>query len=328
MRPSNRIVSSILACLTAPVVVLASGAAHADPVVKLSGFVDTSISYTFTPEALTHNGVRLGLDQVELDTDVTITPGLRLRADINFFPSEGLDPAGDAAVFVMDRLVEQGFAEWFCNGTDQGIFLKAGKWNAPIGFEVTDPTGLWQFSQGLLFTRAAPTNLTGFAFGYAGTTSAQLWVTNDWDTPATGKDASIGARVQQSLGDTGTVGLSAMYGALVDDPARLMIDVDAALTFGALKLGAEFNFGMQDDLTSVGFLIAGNYAFSDVASATLRFDYLDREIPDFAYKGMSITGAGLFTLTTGLGLVAEIRADLPDGGDTAVSGALELTASF
>lgn len=301
---------------------LLAGPSYADPVVKLSGFIDSSISYKFTPEAESKKGVSLGLDQVELDIDVAVTDGLQVRTDLNLFPAEAAGLNG------FDRIVEQAFFEWYCGG-DKGLFLRGGKWNAPIGFEVADPTGLWQYSQGLLFTRATPTNLTGFALGWAGeSTTVQLWVTNDWDTPSTPKDASVGGRVQQSLGDTGTIGLSTTYGAFVDDPAKLMVDLDAALTFGDLKLGAQFNFGKQDDLQSLGFLIAGNYTFSDVVSATVRFDWLDREIMDLPYKGMSITGAGLFNITSGLGLIAEVRADMPDGGDTTVGGALELLATY
>jgi len=309
---------------------LVPGAALAEPTVKLNGFVDSSLSYTFTPKALADQGVRLGLDEVELDVEVDVGGGLRIRSDLNFFPGQALTvDAGSGEVVVFDRIVEQGLFEYFFSGGTTGFFLRGGKWNAPIGFEVTDPTGLWQVSKGLLFTRATPTNLTGFAFGWVGdATQVQLWLTNDWDTPATPKDASAGLRVQQSLGDVGTIGVSATYGAFIDDPARLMIDVDAALGFGDLKLGAEFNFGMQDDLSSIGFLLSGNYAFSEVVSATLRFDYLDREITDSPYKGMSITGAGIFTLVDGLDLLAEVRADMPDGGDTAVGGALELLADF
>lgn len=326
MRPVSAIRRSLLVAL-APLALCA--AAHAEPArVSLTGFVDSSLGYTFTPEALTHDGVRLGLDQVELDVDATLTTGLRVRADLNWFPAEVLNP-DDGAAYVIDSLVEQAFGEFFCSGDGHGFFVRAGKWNAPIGFEVIDPTGLWQYSQGLLFTHAAPSNLTGVALGWVGaTTQAQLWVTNDWDLPTTPKDASLGGRVQQALGDVGTLGLSVMYGALVDDPGRLMIDLDLALTFGKLRLGAEANYGKRGDARSLGFLVSGNYAFSDRVSATLRVDYLDRDIADFPYKGASVTGAGLFTLTPGLTLVAELRADLPDGQDTIVGGALELTAAF
>jgi len=302
--------------------------APSGPSVTLSGFVDTSLSTYLTPDSAVDQGVLLGLDQVELDVDVAVSPGLRLRADLQLFPAEGIDTT-DGAVAVFDRIVEQGFAEWFVDGADRGFFLRLGKWNAPIGFETIDPTGLWQFSQGLLFVRATPANLTGFALGWAGeSTSAQLWLTNDWDMPGTPKDASVGGRVQQALSDVGTLGLSAMYGAFADDPGRLLLDLDVALTFGALRLGAQVNFGMQDDLTSLGFLLSGNYAVSDSFSLTARVDWLDRELADGPYKGMSLTAAGLVNLTKGLDLIVEVRADLPDALDTSVLAALELLASF
>ncbi|MFO0744398.1 MAG: outer membrane beta-barrel protein [Myxococcota bacterium] len=307
---------------------LQAGTAHAEPAIKISGFVDSSLVYVFTPKLLADQGLFLGLDQVELDFDVAIVQGLRLRTDLNFFPHAGIDTTG-GPVSVFDQIVEQGFAEYNFDGTDKGVFLRAGKWNAPVGFEVTDPTGLWQYSQGLLFTHATPTNLTGFAFGWIGeTTQAQLWLTNDWDTPSTAKDTNIGGRVQQAVGDVGTIGVSATYGSFVEDPAKLMIDLDLAFTFDKLKLGGEFNYGKQGDNDSIGFLLSANYTISDLVGVTARFDYLDRKILDLPYKGMSITGAGLFTLTPGLTLVAEVRADMPDGGDTAVTGALELTAAF
>lgn len=302
--------------------------APAGPSVTFSGFVDSSISSYLTPKAAASDGVVLGLDQVELDVDVTIQPGLQLRMDLNVFPSLGFDTSG-GALTIFDSLIEQGFAQWFVEGGDRGLFLRAGKWNAPVGFETVDPTGLWQFSQGLLFSYATPANLTGFALGWVGeSTSAQLWVTNDWDRPSTAKDASVGVRVQQELGETGTLGLSAMYGPLSADAGRLMLDLDLVLTFGALRLAGQFNFGRQDDLNSLGLLFAANYAFTDTFSLTGRFDWLDRELTDNPYEGMSLTLAGLVTLTKGFDLIAEVRADLPDAGDTSVLAALELLASF
>ena len=304
-------------------VVSVVGSVHAVPHVTLSGFVDTSISYRFLPEAEAKKGVTLGLDQVELDVSVAVGGGLKVRTDLQLFPAEGATALG------FDRIVEQGFAEFFFAGEDKGFFLRAGKWNAPVGFEVIDPTGLWQYSQGLLFMKATPSNLTGFAFGWAGeSTQAQLWVSNDWDTPSTPKDATLGLRVQQGLGDVGTVGLSSTLGALNDEKMRFMADLDLSFVFGALKLGGEFNFGKLGGDTSIGFLLSANYAFSDRVSVTGRFDFLDREITDNPYKGMSATLAGLFNLTKGFDLIAEVRADLPKDADEILGGALELLGSF
>ena len=57
---------------------LLGGASHADPVVKLSGFVNGSLAYKFTPEAEAEKGLSLGLDQVELDVAEPGERGLRL----------------------------------------------------------------------------------------------------------------------------------------------------------------------------------------------------------------------------------------------------------
>ncbi len=321
-----------LTSLLALGLLLPTASANADPIkIDLWGFVDTSLTYSFMPEGVRDaNGVSLGLDQAEIDVIVALAPGLTLRTDLNWFPGAGAASFGG--------IVEQAFAEWYPAGHDKGFFLRAGKWNAPIGFETIDPTGLYQFSQGLLFSFATPANLNGFAFGWhAHEFKAQLWLTNDWDVDKTPKDASVGGRLDVPLGDTGTVGLSTTYGAIQDsDLAVFMVDVDAALTFDALTIGAQVNFGLQDEAQSLGFLLMGSYAVNDMLGATLRFDYLDREFGT-VYKGMSITAAAMIGLvqaerdgskTTALALIPELRFDLPDGGDTVGTFALELLASF
>ncbi len=313
----------------APLFTLTTIAARADdtgPVVTLSGFVDSSLSYTFTPKALADQGLVIGLDQVELDIDVAAGGSLQLRVDLEFLPSAMLN-AADGPVAMYDRIVEQAYGVYTIGQSEW--FVRAGKWNAPIGFEVIDPTGLWQWSHGLLFSLATPANLTGVSFGWAGeSTAVQLWVSNDWDEPATYKHASLGGRFQQALGAAGAIGVSATFGKLAEADPKLMLDVDLTLGFGDFKLGAEFNFGSQGDASSIGALIALNYAFTDAFSMTLRGDYLDREIIGSQYKGASATLAGLLNLTQGFDLIAELRADFPDGDDTAVLGALELLASF
>ncbi len=312
-------------CCAGPTAFAADPAPDAGPVVTLSGFVDSSLSAVLTAEdGDADKGLVLGLDQIELDIDVTYAK-LHLRADLEFFPAEIIDPE-DGAVALFDRIVEQAFAEYSICET--GLFLRAGKWNAPVGFEVIDPTGLWQWSYGLLFTYATPANLTGLAFGWANEdTSAQVWVTNGWDQPGTRKAAAVGGRVQQSIG-VGTIGLSATYGAIAEANPKLMIDLDVALTFGGLRIGAQLNYGSQLDFDSYGALLSLNYAFTDAFSMTLRGDYLDRNLFGSEYKGAATTLAGLVNLTKGFDIIAELRADFPDGDDTIVTGALELLASF
>ena len=80
----------------------------------------------------------------------------------------------------------------------------------------------------------------------------------------------------------------------------LMVDVDTAWNFDKMTVFGEFNFGQvdssiegEDALTSIGFMVKVNYALSDMASATIRFDSLDRFD---AFKGMSATAALLFSM--------------------------------
>jgi hypothetical protein len=161
-----------------------------------------------------------------------------------------------------------------------------------------------------------------------GSTTAQLWLSNGWDRPGSPKDTHIGGRVQQAIGEVATLGLSGTYGAFADEYPKLMLDLDVALTFGILRIGAQLDYGRQDELDSIGALLSVNVALSSRVSVTGRFDYLDREITDSAYKGSSVTLAGLFNLTKGFDVIAEVRTDLPDGEDTIVTGALEVLASF
>jgi len=294
------------------------------PSIELSGFIDGSLTGTFTAKGNdADKGLQLGLDQVEFDIAVELSKALHLRIDLQYYPAADTNGGG----LLFDAIVEQGYAETtIC---DTGLFVRAGKWNAPIGYEVTDPTGLLQYSYGLLFTYATPANLTGLAFGWANdSTSMQLWLSNGWDQPSTRKAVALGGRFQQALGDAVTIGLSATYGAVAEANPKLMVDVDLALVFGDLKVGAEFNYGSQNDLSSIGALLSLNYALSERFSLTLRGDYLDREVFDSAYKGAAVTVAGLTNLARGFDLIAELRADMPDGGDTIATGAIELLASF
>ncbi|MCA9517405.1 MAG: outer membrane beta-barrel protein [Myxococcales bacterium] len=320
-------------------VAVAPGAASAEPTLTWSGFVDTSLVYGFAPEIARDDGVTLGLDQAEVDLRAAVADGLSLGVDLQLRPPawEPGDGDGPSGLNVLDEIVEQAWAEWFPGGGDAGFFLRLGKWNAPVGFEAIDPTGLYQFSQGLLFTYATPSNLTGFAAGYrAGGVESQAWLTNDWDTASTAGDAIVGGRVAYGR-EKGSIGLSATFGPVSDESPRVMVDVDATLRWPRFLLGAELNFGAQAGRSSIGFLVTANYQISSKVSATVRFDTLNREILDAPYKGKSLTAAVLAALASveqggeevaALSLIAEVRADFQTGAETAGTGAIELLATF
>lgn len=302
------------------------------PSIQFSGFVDTSVFWpidgnTYDDGTDSDGDLVVSLDQVEVDVEAMPAAGLTLRADINYFPALGLA--------LDDRLVEQGYARYYFNGGDDGAFLIAGKMNAPIGVESLDPVDMYQYSYGQLFSYATPSNLTGFFGGYATSAiTAMVWVTNDWDAPPTPDSYLVGGRFAWS-GSDGGVGLSSTFGPIgVGQLYQLMVDLDIVWAFDALTLFLEGNYGSSEQegadgsaLTSVGGLFKANYAFTDSLSATVRYDYLNREYGTVV-EAHSVTGAFLFGITDNFGGVLEVRADIPAEGDTALTSALELTASF
>ena len=285
--------------------------------VTVSGFIDASAYMDFTGVPEADKKLAVGVDEVEVDFSSTPVSGLTVRTDLNIFPS------GDA--IVADTLIEQAYMEYFFNGGSDGFSLTVGKVNAPIGIEALDPVDMYQYSKGLLFTYATPSNLTGVFAGYSdGAFNAKVWVANDWDMPKAADLPNFGLRVDYAFEELGHVGLSSTFEQGSD---ALMVDLDSALKFGDVTLFIEANMGMVDSEIAIGALGKVNYAFSDSYSATARFDYLDQSKTG-GYKGMSGTGAFLFAVNDNLIGAVEVRADMPDGGDTAVAGAVELIASF
>ncbi len=310
---------SVAAAQGAPANVGESAATPPEPTLKVSGFVDSSILVPLTGFAEGARGVSLGLDQLEIDLEATPARGLTLRADVNWFPSSTL------ASF--DDLVEQAFVEVVFGGGEHGVFLKAGKTNAPIGIEAADAPDMLTYSHGLLFSLAAPTNLSGFFAGWRGeTVTAMAWLSNDWDTASTPANASAGGRVEIDFGD-GHVGVSGTFGPMAADVSQVMVDLDAVVELGSLRLLGNANWGQLDGLGSLGASVMAHYAVSSAHGVTGRFDWIDREFGT-VYEGTAATGAWLFSIVDNLAGVVEVRADLPTGADAQVAGAAELIGTF
>jgi len=293
----------------------AAPAAEASSGITVSGFIDTSISMPFNG-ADADKKVTYGVDQIELDFESSPVAGFTVRTDLNVSPSGGVIDA--------DGLVEQAFMQYYFNGGNDGFYITVGKINAPVGIEALDPVDMYQYSSGLLFANATPGNLMGVFTGWTdGTISAMAWVSNDWYMPGSADLPNFGGRFEYGF-EAGHVGLSTTFEQGSD---KLMVDVDSALKFGDFTIFTEGNMWMLDSEMGIGALGKVNYAISDAFSTTARFDYLDHSKVG-GYKGMSGTGALLFAVNDNFIGAVEVRADLPDGGDAALGGAVELIASF
>mgnify|MGYP002620166733 FL=1 len=335
---------STLAAGVAGITLLAGSVAFAQdgPQVNISGFVDGSVSTTFYvgDGAGDPDPVVFGLDQAEIDFDIQVTDRLRIRTDINFFPMQGI--AFD------DSLIEQAYFEYYRNADQTGMFTIFGKMNAPIGSELLDPVDMYQFSYSPLFDYATPANLTGLFLGSTnGALTTMGWVSNDWDLPAQPGNISVGGRVNYDFDNGGNVGLALMGSSLTSDISQFMADVDFSYFVGDWTLFAQVNFATLlgdtlagDDTISIGAMLKANYAFSDIASLTLRTTYLNRyqnlilsDAYGFSsYHGVEATVAGMIALSDNLSTTIELRVDRflgdQDNGVTAITPALELTARF
>ncbi len=317
---------------------LISTAAWADPPqVEVSGFVDGSVTQTFYAgdDAPDESVVGWGVDQVELDFDVTVHPQLNLRLDLNWMPQAGV--AG------FDDIVEQSYIEYFASPSQEGFFLIFGKRNAPVGAEALDAPDMYQYSHNLLFDFASPSNLTGLFLGYqSGDITGQIWVANGWDMPVDAGNVHLGGRFDYALSNGG-IGVATTFGSLTDtDSGEWMADVDFNYDLGSALLFAELNIGMLtgdvDDSLSFGFMAKAHVPVGDCVGLTARVSYLSRYTDgtenlyaDGEGNALEFALAGLFTITDNFGALFELRVDKPLIEDVSIMGitpSFELTGTF
>ena len=308
----------------------------------ISGFVDASYFGEFSG-----NNGEFGLDQVEVDVEHEATEEAGLRADLEWVK--------DGEGFVAQ--VEQAFATY---SPAPDWALTFGKFNAPIGFELLDPTDVYQFSHSLVFDYGLPTNLTGLSAAktFEGGFDVIAHVSNGWDRQTASRNVTWGGRA--GFAREGLVaGLSALTGKEdLDDEGtatlkRTVIDVDASYSLDRILFGGEFNLGSAEhggaDFDWTAFLLMAHATVNDVLGVTARLDWFDD--PDgFAFGYMpavgddpgetrqSITVSPTFVLGEGVGALLEVRMDMSDRDvfvdsdgeptDTSVSGAFEVTYTW
>jgi hypothetical protein len=308
-------------------------AARAD--LTLSGFVDTSFFY----ESLTDSNT-FSLDEVELDIDAGLTRFAGLRADINF---RAVDSGTSTEVFdgltlsvfddlSADDVMEQGYI-WLLIPLPFETKFQFGKFNVPMGWELLDPTDMYQFSHALVFNFGIPTNVTGamLAMVFNPVVDLQLYAVNGWDQlNDNNKMKTFGGRLGLTPMRGINVGLSLITGPELDnnnDDYRTVFDLDLTVELiPKLLIGGEFNYGREEntglggsDAEWLAGLLTLHYDFTDIVGLTFRFDiFNDKDgtrlaITNPAFSGgatqYALTFAPTFALADGVGFLVEFRYD-------------------
>lgn len=258
---------------------------------------------------------------------------------------------------------------------DDGFKFLFGKFYAPIGFELADPPDLYQFSNSLVFTNLIPTELVGAkaSFQLTDAMDIQLYVSGPWDDDAAALTMGtkvLGTRLGLAGDAWGGAGLSVIGGPVPTDEGimRVAVDADAGLTFvDDLLIGLEASLNLFEQryvdsagtptsgyAMPIGFLVMGNYSFTDLFNLTLRYDMVidapvgaAGELPGAVLFGTgpggdaltlsSVTVGPNVHLADGWDVFTEIRYDMASddiysvGGSARkgyVSGAVEVIFQF
>ncbi len=327
-------------------VLVTTGNAYASDIgggVDLSGFVDTSFYTENTNDTSTFS-----LDQVEVDIEKKSDTGVGFRFDLQHTP--GSETTGD-------DIMEQGYVYFGL----AGVTVTAGKFNAPIGFELLDAPDMYQFSHAQVFNYGIPTNLTGvMVSGGAGMFDFSGYAVNGWDIiNDDNQDKTFGGRLGVTPSEGINVGFSYISGnegsdAGGADTSKLSVfDLDATITaVENLTLGFEYNSGTfegqsavaaGDDATWSAYLVMANYAFSDTTGLTIRYDSFHDNDGARLGNGVNetrdaITISPNYSLGDGLLILAEYKQTKSDKNtfvdgdgnatDTVTEIAVEMTYSF
>ncbi|MDB5046954.1 MAG: porin [Fibrobacteres bacterium] len=220
-------------------------------------------------------------DQFELDFMYKFG-NISARADVNATPSfssPGAPQPAPGTATSSTVYLEQGFVSYANAG---GFGISAGRFLSSSGFEAAEPTGMFQYSYSKTlvygyYQNGLNLSYTTPMFGLYGAVVSDLWNPQEFDvmkspgfegqvtlTPVAGVTAKA-AYLFQMYDTTGTGG---------DDESQSLLNVWAQYAAGPITAAGEFNLLMNwgpGDFDGIGFLVMGNYKFTDKVAATLRY---------------------------------------------------------
>ncbi|CAA6694072.1 MULTISPECIES: outer membrane beta-barrel protein [unclassified Lentimonas] len=312
---------------------------------SFEGFVDMSYShYDADADDLSLNDSdnSFQIDQVEIDWLFDFDP---VTAQIDLQYENAANGDDD------ETEVEQAFVTYHFDGDFEGVAITAGRYASMLGFEAFEPTGLYQYSTAYASNFLGDlSTLPGYAQGvkvtyetddsFFGLSVQDEAYDDDADRLGGSGDSSyaVEAAAAYGFGDGFTVFLGGVYeDADVGD--SYLVNTYATYETGAWLFAAELNFGnseyedalVDEDIDALSGLLMANYAYSDVASVTGRFSYMEFD-DDETLEFFKYTLAHNYAFTDNLLLVTEVNyidGDLDDGGDyEELVGAVELLFSF
>lgn len=257
--------------------------------VKINGAVSAGYNYNFNePHARTvnfrpfndsHNSFALELAQLVFHKDAAGSGEAGFRLDLNFGYTvpKAIHAVGAASSDDFD--VRQAYLSYVAP-VGSGLRLDFGKFVTDHGLEVIEGYEDWNlnYSRSFLFYYSIPFTHTGLRATYAVNDMLMLSgaVVNGWDNVKdnnNSKAVHIHAMISP-MPDT-TVNLKYMAGTEQND-TRHLFNLNVSRNFGALTLKADYVYGSEDNVPSIGDStwtgVAGyaRYAVSDRFALNLR----------------------------------------------------------
>ena len=267
---------------------------------SVEGFVDMSYQDTDATES------QIGIDQVEFDF-LFSAGAVSAQVDVEY--EGGSTGAGTG--------VEQAFVTY---DLGNGGAITAGRFDAQLGFEAFEPTGLYQNSNAIS-TRNLPGQDNGVKYTQGSFGIALVDTPGGNTTIGDGSGYTVEVAYSQALGE----GLNGFVGARLNqvDTGDDTNVINAYVTYetGAWLFAGEIARNDDGTVTTNDYQLVANYSYSDTASITARYAVAEDDAD-------AITLAHNLALADNLALVAEITKESPDAGDDETRAAVELLFTF